>query len=204
MPNFPPGVGKTAIIGISNPQPLDLTCLVELYLGSSKVAAFGEVTVIAGTRIELEALVVMPSVEGTYPVSIQTSVKKLTGFADVLIKAGLPRPSPCGDMGDVDGDGLVTNADAYLIGQYVIGSKPLTHDQLRRADVYGLGFVDATSITDAMHIGQYLAGVIPPDVTGGRDTLKVCIMTSFSCHYCGAIFTTHDALWAHNLAVHHI
>ena len=74
----------------------------------------------------------------------------------------LSRPSPCGDMGDVDGDGFVTENDAKLI---MTSRRTLTPDQLRRADVNGDGMVD---VLDSLVIAQY--------AVGDRDTFPVCSM----------------------------
>lgn len=71
---------------------------------------------------------------------------------------------PCGDYGDVDGDGYVTAADAQLVADYVIGLIELTADQLHRADVNGDGQVNGV---DALAISQYVEGVI--------DTFPVCV-----------------------------
>jgi hypothetical protein len=77
-----------------------------------------------------------------------------------------PRRPPCGDMGDVDGDGWVTNNDAQMIAEYVVDMITLTPEQLNRADVNGDGMVD---IVDAMFIAQYVEGI--------RDTFPVCSMS---------------------------
>lgn len=73
------------------------------------------------------------------------------------------RRPPCGDMGDVDGDGWVTDNDAQMIAEYVVDMITLTPEQLIRADVNGDGMVD---IVDAMFIAQYVEGI--------RDTFPVC------------------------------
>ena len=78
-------------------------------------------------------------------------------------KAKVGRRPPCGDAGDVDGDGWVTNDDAQMIAEYVVGNITLTPAQLARADVNGDGIVD---VVDAMFIAQYVEGV--------RDTLPIC------------------------------
>jgi len=59
-------------------------------------------------------------------------------------------PCPCGDMGDVDGDGWISENDVRLIMEE---RDTLTADQLRRADVNGDGVVD---MTDALVIVNYL------------------------------------------------
>lgn len=81
MPNFAPGAEVWARIAISNLQPLDLVCDVNLFLGSEDVAQFKAATIRSNSTTELQILVVMPSVPGTYPVLI-----KIT-FGGVLIGA---------------------------------------------------------------------------------------------------------------------
>ena len=73
------------------------------------------------------------------------------------------RASPCPPIGDIDDDGLVTDNDAQLVADYVVGSITLTEEQLRRADVNGDGMVTGG---DAMYISQYVEGLI--------DTFPVC------------------------------
>ena len=76
-----------------------------------------------------------------------------------------PRPPPCGNYGDVNDDGYVTEADAQLIANCLVGlpGSELTEEQLRRADVSGNGSV---SMSDAIIIQQYVEGII--------DTFPVC------------------------------
>ncbi len=73
------------------------------------------------------------------------------------------KPCPCGEMGDVDGDGWVTMNDANMIAQWVVGNIELSDEQLRRADVNADGEV---TIVDAMFIAQYIEGL--------RDTFPCC------------------------------
>ena len=65
--------------------------------------------------------------------------------------------------GDVDGDGYVTNDDATMVQEYVVGNITLTDAQLIRADVNNDGDVNAT---DAMMIARYVAGL--------EDSFPVC------------------------------
>ena len=84
---------------------------------------------------------------------------------------------PCGNYGDVDGDGYVTHiegepCDSTLVARYVYfgwdGIKDETsltteEEFIKRADVNGDGKV---SMVDAMLIAQYVEGII--------DTFPVC------------------------------
>lgn len=70
---------------------------------------------------------------------------------------------PCGNYGDIDGDGFVTSADADLAVKYYTGLVSLTPEQLARADVNGDGRVTPA---DAMLISQYVNGLI--------NTFPVC------------------------------
>lgn len=71
---------------------------------------------------------------------------------------------PCGNYGDVNGDGYVTEDDAQLIREYLAGNTELTAEQLIRADVSNDGVV---SLKDATLISQYVEGI--------RDTFPVCV-----------------------------
>lgn len=80
-----------------------------------------------------------------------------------------PRPAPClalGQqlgLGDVNGDGFVTYADAVLIGQHLAGIQPpLTDAQIARANVTGR----TLGADDELFIAQYAVGM--------RDTFPNC------------------------------
>ena len=72
-----------------------------------------------------------------------------------------PEPEPVGICGDVDGDGVVTAADALLIQQHLAGLITLTPDQLARADVDGDGVVTAI---DSLLILQWTAGLVGDEI----------------------------------------
>lgn len=55
-------------------------------------------------------------------------------------------------MGDANGDGAVTPADALLITKYVKGTITLTADQLEMLDMNGDGVVNAADSTIIMNI----------------------------------------------------
>lgn len=63
---------------------------------------------------------------------------------------------PCGNYGDVNQDGVVTNADAALVRLIVNGKVSPTAEQRVRADVNGKGGI--TSV-DALYIRRYVSGV---------------------------------------------
>jgi len=88
-------------------------------------------------------------------------------FRDLFVAS--KRTSPCGDYGDVDMDGYVTEADANLILKYSINLIVLTDEQIERADVTANGKV--TSF-DAAKILKYANHII--------DTFQVCDGTNFS------------------------
>jgi len=60
-------------------------------------------------------------------------------------------------VGDVDGDGLVTRADADMVGNYLAGNIKFTVGQQLAADVTGDGKI---SSKDALKIAQYAEGII--------------------------------------------
>ena len=60
-------------------------------------------------------------------------------------------------MGDVDGDGEVTIADATMIMKYIVSVETLNASQERVADVDGDGIV---TIKDATNIQKYIVGMI--------------------------------------------
>lgn len=64
-------------------------------------------------------------------------------------------PPPGTSLGDVDGDGIVSKADADLVAAYSVGNVQLTQDQHDRADVNCDGIVN---IVDALLIAQYAEG----------------------------------------------
>lgn len=64
----------------------------------------------------------------------------------------MPAP-PCGNYGDINGDGVVNIIDVGMVQNYVAdpSTYPLTAEQIKRADVNGDGMVtsaDQTMITD--------------------------------------------------------
>ncbi len=67
-----------------------------------------------------------------------------------------PSPPPCGNYGDVNGDGSVTSIDALFIQRYVAGLNPSPFNE-SSANVDGRGGV--TSI-DALFVLKYVAGKI--------------------------------------------
>jgi hypothetical protein len=69
----------------------------------------------------------------------------------------------CDSYGDVNDDNFVTEADANLIAEYVVGGVSFTTEQKLRADVSQDGDVTGA---DAMAIMQYIEGI--------RDTLPAC------------------------------
>ena len=80
------------------------------------------------------------------------------------------KPSPCGQYGDVNLDGAVSQADANLVLEYVVGKQTPTDEQKRRADVDGNGIVQAN---DGAAILRYLNGV--------DATFPVCSGVSSAC-----------------------
>lgn len=70
---------------------------------------------------------------------------------------------PCGNYGDVNGDGAVTKADAELALDHWMGYIVLTEEALLRADVDGDGVVD-----------WYDASLIYGFIQGGILTFPVC------------------------------
>lgn len=75
------------------------------------------------------------------------------------------RIPPCGNYGDIDGDGYVTREDGASVGAHVAGIETLNNEQMRRADVDGSGDI---TLADAVLIGKYGVGY------GGYDTFPVC------------------------------
>lgn len=88
------------------------------------------------------------------------------------------RRPPCGDYGDVDGDGWVSTKDLIHTMRYTAGfsDASMTPDQKRRADVNGDGKVTQA---DALLIAKY--------IVGQYDTFAVCTKvpsTEFDCARC--------------------
>jgi hypothetical protein len=72
-------------------------------------------------------------------------------------------------MGDIDDDGVITETDAHMIGQYVIGNIDFTEEQIFRADVSNHNGI---TLFDATLVGQYANGIIDsfPASLIGNDT----------------------------------
>jgi hypothetical protein len=73
------------------------------------------------------------------------------------------RRPPCGNYGDVDGDGYITEKDIQMVVDYSVGKIALTPEQLKRADVRG----DGVTYKTPQLIKRYLTGAI--------DTFPVCV-----------------------------
>ena len=75
------------------------------------------------------------------------------------------RRPPCGDYGDVDGDGWVSTKDVMYTMRHTIflSEYPMTPDQKRRADVNGDGHI---TMADALIMAKY--------IIGQYDTFAVC------------------------------
>jgi len=75
------------------------------------------------------------------------------------------RIPPCGNYGDINNDGRVTEEDALMAGKHYTGVETLTPAQVARADVDG---DPGVTMGDAYMIGKYAAGA------EGHDTFPVC------------------------------
>lgn len=100
------------------------------------------------TFLQTETKTARVTLRNPHTVAISGTVRFVLGSVPIL---------PCGDMGDVDGDGFVTVIDALFVSQYAAGNRDLTQEQLQRADVNGDGVVD---VQDAKLIVEYLIGAI--------------------------------------------
>ena len=92
-PTFEAGVVKTASARLTNPTAKQFIYTVELYLGIAKVATsgVGTVTIPANSYLDVNFTVVMPLVEGTYPVYLDvwhegTLLKHYQATVDVVIQ----------------------------------------------------------------------------------------------------------------------
>ena len=109
----------------------------------------------------------------TYSTNI-TVPAEISSEPPTVIPSGLPvdiltyppKPLICGDLGDVNGDGVIDGKDAMLVAQHTVKTVILTEDQLKRADVRGTG---TPNIVDALFIIQY--------VKGTRTTFPGCALT---------------------------
>lgn len=101
------------------------------------------------------------------------------------------KPSPCVNLGDIDGDGIITikqgqrgtppiYVDAELINQYVAGTTKLTPQQISIADVDADGNVTAA---DALKVARFAQGL--------ETTFPICAKTTrvtpLICGYYGDI-----------------
>jgi hypothetical protein len=78
----------------------------------------------------------------------------------------MPAP-PCGNYGDVSGDGNVSGLDTLLVAKHLAGDRLLTSAQLIRADVDGDGTVTQN---DADLISKYAVGSIKTFPVCGTGT----------------------------------
>ena len=92
-PTFEAGVTRTASATLTNPTAKQFTYTVELYLGVTRVATSGQgtVTIPAGGSVNVNFIVVMPLVEGSYPVYLDvwhedTLLKHYQATVDVVIQ----------------------------------------------------------------------------------------------------------------------
>ena len=92
-PTFEAGVAKTARARLTNPTAKEFTYTVELYLGVDKAATSGAgtVTIPANSYLDVNFTVVMPLVEGSYPVYLDvwnegTLLKHYQATEDVVIQ----------------------------------------------------------------------------------------------------------------------
>jgi len=69
-PTFEAGVSKVARARLTNPTARQFTYTVELYLGITKAATSGtaSVTIPANSSMDIDFPLVMPDLEGNYPV----------------------------------------------------------------------------------------------------------------------------------------
>jgi hypothetical protein len=67
------------------------------------------------------------------------------------------------DFGDIDDDGLVTEDDITLIGEYLLDLREFTEEEFKRANLFGDGIC---SIQNILLIESYIYGLI--------DTFPVC------------------------------
>ena len=90
--------------------------------------------------------------------------------------------SPIAGSGDIDGDGLVTSADAVILMRHVLGisTDPLTPEQIAAADVNGDGILNST---DALLIVRCALGLI--ETISGKDAVAVNRHAPFNA--CGPV-----------------
>jgi len=97
--------------------------------------------------------------------------------AVVVIENGEKRTPPCGNYGDVDGDGYVTQNDVQMVIDHIVGSATLTPEQFARADVNGDGNVEGA---DSHIIQQYVENVIDTFPICNEPTEAIFEVTDFS------------------------
>lgn len=102
-PTFEAGVTKTARARLTNPTAKQFTYTAELYLGIAKAATsgVGTVTIPAGGYVDVNFTLIMPAVEGEYPVYLDvwhegTLLKHYQATENVVV-----RISPNIDVGPI-------------------------------------------------------------------------------------------------------
>ncbi|MFA6552157.1 MAG: PKD domain-containing protein [Candidatus Paceibacterota bacterium] len=106
------------------------------------------------------------SISGDYKISVCRTGTSYCDQSDSYFTITTPqaKTSPCGNSGDVDSDGYLTNNDITIIRQAILGLGTLTSDQKTRADVNNDGNVTSLDIT---YINGYLIGT--------QTTFPVCL-----------------------------
>ena len=64
------------------------------------------------------------------------------------------RPAPASGLGDIDGDGYVTEADCQAVKDYLLGKREFTDDEFYRADVLQDGRIN---VGDYSKLKLYMA-----------------------------------------------
>lgn len=137
---------------VTSGNPLKLFSKASLGTNISFVDQGGNpITTISSATVNVK--VTSPDWPQPTPTSTPTSTPSPTPTPTPTPSAKLP---PCGNYGDVNLDGVVTNADANLVRQIVNGQVTPTAEQKNRGDVDGNGRI--TSV-DVLYIRRYVSGL---------------------------------------------
>lgn len=99
---------------------------------------------------------------------LTTSVREIA--VERFISPLVGKLPPCGRYGDVNGDGVITQADVDMITQHLAGVITLSPGQRQLADVDGSGVIDINDITALVN---YING-------DSRATLPICRMLALN------------------------
>ena len=137
------------------------TDVVQAYLGYSKNSSLERLLTLDPSSSNTRSFTVPETLNDNMPTPAgEYNLRLLSGSYDIStpfsIVTELTRPLVCGSLGDVNGDGVISQDDSALIHSAVFGTITLTDLQKHNADVSGDGVVTTADFTQ---IDRYIASL---------------------------------------------